>query len=65
MKVFQGNQVYYMDYDPNATKDVTLLNKKIKNKNNRSYFTCMGVLPTCVFKHHMHAWYPQRPEEGV
>lgn len=25
----------------------------------------MGILPACMFVHHMCDWYPQRPEEGI
>lgn len=25
---------------------------------------CVGVLLPCIYMHHVHAWYPQRPEEG-
>ena len=28
-------------------------------------FTCMGVLPAWMSVHHMHAWCPSRPEEGI
>lgn len=33
----------------------------------RIYFViCIGVLcASCISEHRMHAWYPQRPEEGV
>lgn len=26
---------------------------------------CMHVLPANMFVHHMHVWYPWRPEEGI
>lgn len=26
---------------------------------------CMGVFPTFMSVHHMHAWYMQRPQEGI
>ena len=29
------------------------------------YFTCMDILPGCMFLHHIDAWCLQRPEEGV
>lgn len=29
------------------------------------YFICIGVLPTYVYRHRMHAWYLRRSEEGV
>jgi hypothetical protein len=29
------------------------------------YLMCMNVLPPCMYVHHMHAWCPQRPEEGI
>lgn len=25
----------------------------------------MNVLATCMYMHHIHAWYPQRPEESL
>lgn len=25
----------------------------------------MGFLPACISVHHMHAWFPRRPEEGL
>jgi hypothetical protein len=29
------------------------------------YFLCMSVLSQCIYVHHMHAWCPQKSEEGV
>lgn len=26
---------------------------------------CMSVLLTCVSMHHIHAWYPQKPEKDI
>ena len=29
------------------------------------YFMCMNVLPACLSVHHMSAWCPGKPEEGI
>jgi hypothetical protein len=26
---------------------------------------CMDVLPACISVHHLYAWCPQKPEEGI
>lgn len=28
------------------------------------YLIYMSVSPSCMYMHHMHAWYPERSEEG-
>lgn len=25
----------------------------------------MGVLPSCIYMHHVYAWQPQKPQEGI
>jgi hypothetical protein len=28
-------------------------------------FMCLSIVPACILVHHMYAWYPRRPGEGV